>query len=152
MTTAAISIGLPPLSFTFSRCPFSVLARSEILLRFGWWAADGLERPADVAPHTDGTPEHVVDLRRATLLHDERRHLLILQVPGTTHFVLKPTHDATGSASDVERRLIAALERCGHTQAQPIVCRAGFSVNWPAVLAVGAIAFLVLAFLLRIFR
>ena len=39
MTTAAISIGLPPLSFTFSRWPFRVRARSEILLRFGWRAA-----------------------------------------------------------------------------------------------------------------
>jgi hypothetical protein len=105
-------------------------------------------RAADVAPNTDGIPEHVIDPRRVTILHDERLHLIILQVPGRTHFVLKPRRSGFTPASEVEHDLLEAFERCTRTKAQPVICRWDYFSSLPVILVVAAIiVFTVLFFL-----
>ncbi len=118
------------------------------------WRAEKMVLPdsADVAPNTDGTPEHLIDTRRLTLLHDEERRLFILQVPGTRHFAVRARRDGLTPAAEVERKLLAALERCARAKVAPVhCCRDAFAVAAIAVL-LGAIGLVVLWFLSIVFR
>jgi hypothetical protein len=107
-------------------------------------------RPADVAPDTEGTPEHLIDPKRTTVLHDERRQLIILQVPGRTHFVLKARRNGLTPAEEVERELLDALERCTQSKAQPVVCGRDFVSSWPLIAAVAAGIVLLLVLLIEL--
>lgn len=127
------------------------LLRGIVAFRFGWWAADRMERPADVALHTDGAPEHVIDSRRMTLLYDEKRHFIIVQVPGTTHFVLRARRRGAMSAAVAETQLLEALERYGHTEAKLVQCRGNYFALVPAVVLALAVLFFIVIFLARIF-
>lgn len=106
-------------------------------------------RPADVAPDTEGTPEHLIDPKRTTLLHDERRRLIILQVHGTTHFVIAPRGDRRTPVDEVERDFIDALERTTRSKAQSVVCGRDIFSAWPIILAVAASVIVFLVVLLQ---
>ncbi len=115
------------------------LIRAAVYSRFPS-QEDSVARPADVAPNTDGTPEHVIDAKRMTLLVDEKRRLIILQVPGSTHFVLRARRHGATPSPVVEAELIAALERCAGARAQSIACRLDYMASIPFILLVAVVA------------
>ena len=126
-----------------------IIARMVVKRQTRLWGEEiAPSRPADIAPNMDGMPEHVIDGRRTTVLHDEERHLIILQVPGRTHFVLRPRGSGFTPALEVENNLVAALERCTKAPAQAVSCRWDYLSSVPAMAAVGAIALIVIVCLL----
>ena len=121
-----------------------------LAMSLDWWGRQA--RPEiSTSVSTDGTPEHIIDPGATDAFYDRRRDAVVLQVPGTTGFIVKLRKRFVAGGGQTEDLLQCLSERL-NVDIPEFKSKRDFLSMLPILLLVALLIAMILLFCYRLFR